>query len=152
MSFRGRTFSQYVCQTGEIFWMTVLFIVCSILLIFFVIIEVKGGPESIREKHLWIYVLCIWPALAIMIAILHHTQQLRAFFRRNRMELPKVTALAQDTYALKKKASVWRKPAYEKPFKRINILKISRLDTLASALAFGVTGIVFEFLVAICLL
>ncbi|GIY80256.1 hypothetical protein CDAR_19261 [Caerostris darwini] len=79
---------RYVCQTGEVLWLTVLCIVCTILLIFFVIIEVKGGPAVIRDKQLWMYVLAIWPALAIMNAVLHHRQQLRAIFRRNRMELP----------------------------------------------------------------
>ncbi|GIY25479.1 hypothetical protein CEXT_147961, partial [Caerostris extrusa] len=54
------------------------------------------------------------------------------------------SSLAQDTYALKK-ASVWRNLPM-KTLQKNKYTKISRLDTLASAWAFGVTGIVFEFL------
>ncbi|GIY79495.1 hypothetical protein CEXT_313451 [Caerostris extrusa] len=85
----------YVCTMGEVVWQFVFFNLFSSLLTFLLLIEVRGEPNKLKEKHLWVYVLCIWPAIAIIVSAMYHKQQLLALLRRNtgEMELSVATEL-----------------------------------------------------------
>ncbi|GIY80254.1 hypothetical protein CDAR_19241 [Caerostris darwini] len=73
----------YACKWGEVVWQFVFFSVFSSLLMFLLLIEVTGEPSKLKEKRLWVYLLCIWPAVAIIVSAIYHKQQLLALFRRN---------------------------------------------------------------------
>ncbi|GIY79496.1 hypothetical protein CEXT_313461 [Caerostris extrusa] len=77
----------YICRIGEIVWQFVFFSIFAILLIYFILIEFEDEAPKLREKHLWVYVLCIWPATAIMVSAMYHKQQLFALFKFNAGEM-----------------------------------------------------------------
>ncbi|GIY80255.1 hypothetical protein CDAR_19251 [Caerostris darwini] len=77
----------YACRIGEIIWQFVFFSIFVILLIYFILIEFEGKAPKLREKHLWVYVLWLWPATAIIVSALYHQQQLFALFSFNAGEM-----------------------------------------------------------------